>query len=133
MYLNKDETKRLIDLLKPRVSGFSHTFHQEGEHGQEVVCGGLVKSIVKAGDWTAQNDIVYVTLDDALGEILIAVPSPLWTDIKKEDVVLVEGVLFALKKECEFVSKAGTEIQITRKDEPLRVLTKSIKKITVDA
>ena len=130
MYLKEDETKRIIELLKPIVSGFSHTIHQEGVHGDGVICGGAVKSVVRSSDWTDQDDLVYVTLDDALGSILIVVPTQLWKGIEVNDIVVAEGVLFSLKKECTFVNKAGGEITITRPNDPLRVLVKKISKLS---
>lgn len=129
MYLKEDEAKKVIELLKHIVSGFSHTIHQEGVHGDGIICGGIVKTVVRSSDWTDQDDIVYVTLDDALGSILIVVPTQLWKGIEVNDIVAAEGVLFSLKKECNFVSKAGGEITVVQPNEPLRVLVKKITKL----
>ena len=127
-----DEVKNLIRSLKPKVTAFTVQIHNNGEHGEEVTCGGKVIRFIDSQSWVDEdNRIVYATIDDALGEILIVVPHVLWqtNQIQTGDVVVVKGVLFSLLKECEFISKAKTPITITRKDEPLRVLVREIEKI----
>ena len=135
MPLINDEAKILIQSLKPQVTAFTAQIHNEGAHGDEVTCGGKIIRFVDSLSWVDDdNRIVYATIDDAVGEILIVVPYALWQTEKFKigDVIIAEGVLFSLLKECEFVSKAETPIIIRRKDEPLRVLVKELRKIQLN-
>lgn len=135
MTLINDEVKLLIQSLKSEVTAFTAQIHRSGEHGDEVTCGGRIIRFVDSQSWVDdENRIVYATIDDALGEILIVVPYVLWQskEFKKGDIIIAKGILFSLLKECEFVSKAETPITIRRNDEPLRVLVREVKKIQLD-
>jgi hypothetical protein len=98
-----------------------------------VVCGGRIKHVVNMSDWSDLDgsDIVYVTIDDAVGDLLILVPGLLWreSEAKHGEIVIASGLLFALNKECKFVSKAGGDIIVNRGNEPFRVLVKTIHKL----
>ncbi|MEK1828788.1 DNA-binding protein [Priestia megaterium] len=134
----EEELKKLITTIKPRISAFSYTIHKEGRQREEVTCGGKIKYIVDTGLLTdnPSERVIYVTIDDGLGELLIVIPSIFWDNIHATigDVVIAEGILFSPPKECEFESKAGDNIKIKviREDEPFRVLVKSIEKINMD-
>lgn len=133
MELTKEEAQALIKTLKPHITGFSLTFQLQGKPGQEVVCGGKVNRIVDMSEWGDEgaNRLVYVTLDDAVGEMLIVVPGILWSNVqaKIDDVVVATGVLFALSKECEFLTVAETKIKVKQPNDPLRLLVKKIRKL----
>lgn len=133
MELTKEEAQALIKTLKPHITGFSLTFQLEGKPGDEVVCGGKVRQVVDMSEWgdPDKNRLVYVTLDDAVGELLIVVPGILWSDVQAEidDVVIAAGVLFKLPKDCEFLTVAKTKTIVKQPDEPLRLLVKKIRKL----
>ncbi|MDA1918131.1 DNA-binding protein [Bacillus cereus group sp. BcHK140] len=130
MQLTNEEAAKLMKQIQPHISGFSYILHKDGEDGQEVVCGGKIKLVFdmyKYNDQT-EGDLSYVTIEDGLGELLILVPGVLWRKLgaKKGDVVIASGKLFALKRECKFKSKAGTDIIVPHGYEPFRVLVREI-------
>ncbi|MEX3713485.1 DNA-binding protein [Cytobacillus horneckiae] len=128
-----DSSKRLIQQLQPKVSGFSHSFQLTGKNNDEVVCGGKIKQINDMNLLSDEEnaDIIYVTIDDVIGELLILIPGELWRNlnVKKDDLILAEGILHSLRKECTFQSKAGVDIVIARRDEPMRVLVKKVERL----
>ncbi|MES9681630.1 DNA-binding protein [Gottfriedia acidiceleris] len=132
MQLRKEGIE-LVKKLKPHVSGFSQEFHYSGIYGNKVDCGGAVIRVVDMRIWSDEEEakIVYVTIDDGIGELLILVPAELWDSLsaKKDDIVIANGVLFTFEKICKFKSKAGGDIIINRGKEPFRVLVESIKKL----
>lgn len=123
--------KKLLQQLLTEISGFSHSFQLNGKPNDEVTCGGRVMSI---NDMSLiledESDLVYVIIDDVVGELLILVPGLLWRELnlEKGDVVIATGLLHKLEKQCNFKSKSGRDLIIKRDDEPFRVLIKSIKK-----
>lgn len=130
MQLTNEEAAKLMKQIQPHISGFSYILQKDGEDGQEVICGGKIKLVFdmyKYNDQT-EGDLSYVTLEDGLGELLILVPGVLWRNLgaKKGDVVIASGKLFALKRECRFLSKAGTDIIVPHGYEPFRVLVREI-------
>ncbi|WP_263117495.1 DNA-binding protein [Bacillus subtilis] len=130
MQLTKKEALQLVKTIHPHVSGFSRGFQLNGKLKQEVVCGGKVKHIVDMSLWS-NGDLVYVTIDDGVGELLVVVPKVLWdeTDVTNNSLIVAEGILYAPSKDLVFKSRAGTDIKKVRKDEPFRVLVRSIKMI----
>lgn len=131
-------TTEMVRFLQPHVSGFSLGFQFNNKHGDDVVLGGKVirsldlRAIVdKESDPEGKSDLVYMTLDDGVGEMLIVVPSLFLdeADVEIGDIVLAEGILCEVKKETVFKSKANSEIIKTRDDEPLRLLVKHISKL----
>lgn len=127
--LTKEEALQLVRTLQPHVSGFSQSFQMNGKSKDIVSCGGKVKYVVDPSNWSdVPEDIIFVTLDDGVGELLIVVPTELWTeaDTKVGDTLIAKGVLFKPLKEGTFLSKAGTDIKVTRTDEPFRVLVMSV-------
>ncbi|MFE4029223.1 DNA-binding protein [Priestia sp. YIM B13551] len=127
------QIKQFIETLKPHVTGFSQSFQMHGKQRDEVTCGGRVKYVVDTGKMhdNLNDRIVYVTLDDEVGEILIVIPSIFWDNLhaKIGDIVIARGVLYSPEKECTFESKAGGIIKIIRENDPFRVLVKSIYKL----
>lgn len=124
----------LIRTILPHITHVSHQIHTAGVHGDTVRSGGEVVSILDTSQFEVKGksgNIVFLTLDDSLGEILALVPKPFFDelDIRQKDIVIVEGSLYQLEKETDFVSKANSTITKKRNDEPLRVLVKSIKKL----
>ncbi|UOE58232.1 DNA-binding protein (plasmid) [Cytobacillus oceanisediminis] len=123
-----------MNALQPHITGFSVTFQLEGKPGQEIICGGKVTKIVDMSQWGDENEqgwLIYVTLDDGAGEMLIVVPGLLWEEVDAEvgDVVIASGILFSLPKTCQFKSKADTDILVVRADDPLRLLVRTIRKL----
>ncbi len=133
MQLTKEEAAKLMKQIQPHISGFSYILQKEGEDGQEVVCGGKIKLVFDMYKFNdqAEGDLAYVTIEDGLGELLILVPGVLWRELhaKKGDVIIASGKLFALKRECKFKSKAGTDIIVPHGYEPFRVLVREINKL----
>lgn len=133
MHLTDDESSKFIRKIKPHISGFSRQIHLSGKHLDKVVSGGRVTSILDMSNWSDSegSDVVYVRIDDVVGDILILVPGVLWREISASigDIVIANGVLFELSMECTFKSKAGTDIVVKRGTEPFRVLVHSIHKL----
>ncbi|WP_438878866.1 OB-fold nucleic acid binding domain-containing protein [Bacillus cereus group sp. Bce040] len=119
--------------LQPHIDEFSYGLQSSGIQDKEVVCGGQIMSSVNMADLSDKDgsNIVYVTLNDGLGELLIVVPLIFWRELnaKKGDVVIASGKLFALKRDCTFKSKAGTNIIVSHGHEPFRVLVREINKL----
>lgn len=130
----KNEVSNLIKMLKPHVQNFSAGFQMNGKHGDVVVCGGKITHAIDMSNFTnnEKEQLVYVQLDDGVGEFLILVTKSLWEQggWKKGDIILAKGLLFMLKKELIFQSEAGTKIKQERRDEPLRLLTETIKTLS---
>lgn len=126
------EASELIQLLKPHVDGFSQGFQLNNQREDEITCGGKVVSIVDTSLLDDKSQIVYVRLDDAVGEMLIMVPTETWraNSPKVGDVIIASGQLHKMTRQCVFKSKADTYITRTDDSEPLRLLTKSIKVIS---
>lgn len=133
MQLTNEEAIKLVKKLQPHISGFSRSFQIDGIQGKEVVCGGKVSRVVDMSKWSDHDeaDIVYVTIDDGIGELLILVPRILWKEAAagKGEIIIANGQLFALSRDCMFKSKAGTDILVSHGNEPFRVLVKSIHKL----
>lgn len=124
----------LINTILPHITHVSHQIHTTCAHGDTVRSGGEIIRILDTSQFEDEGEsgnIVFLTLDDSLGEILALVPKPFFDelDIQLKDIVVVEGMLYQLKKETDFVSKANSTIIKSRNDEPLRILVKEIKKI----
>lgn len=124
----------LINTILPHITHISHQIHTEGTHGDSVRSGGEVISILDMSQFSdngQSGNVVYLTLDDSLGEILALVPKPFFDELKiqQKDIVIVEGVLYKLEKKTDFVSKANSTITKSRDDDPLRILVKNIKKL----
>lgn len=133
--LTKEEAELLMKTLAPHITGFSLTFQKEGKPEDDVVCGGKVHRIVDMSQWGDPNNnrLVYATLDDGTGELLIVVPGNIWSSVEEEiaigDIVIASGQLFSLQKECNFVTVAETTIKVKQPDDPLRILVKKIRKL----
>lgn len=124
----------LINILLPHITHVSHQIHAIGTHGETVRSGGEVIRILDTSQFEDDGEsgnLIFLTLDDSLGEILALVPKPFFDelDIQLKDVVVVEGILYQLKKETNFISKANSTITKKRNDEPLRILVKDIEKL----
>lgn len=125
------EAAKLMKRLQSHISEFSYNLQSSGMQEKEIVCGGQIQSIVNMNNLsdTASANIVYVTLNDGFGELLIVVPISLWQKLsaKKDDVVIASGKMFALKRDCKFKSRANTDIIVSHGFEPFRVLVREIK------
>jgi hypothetical protein len=128
------EIKNIIDTIKPHITAFSYTIQKSSKQKDEVTCGGKVKYIVDTGmliDDQRQR-IIFVTIDDTLGELLVVVPPVFWDqlDIVVGDIIITTGVVFRPEKVCDFVSEANTTITVKQDDDPFRILVKSIRKVS---
>lgn len=124
----------LINTILPHITHISHRIHTEGVHGETVRSGGEVVGVLDMSQFECDEksgNVVYITLDDSLGEILTLVPKPFFDqlNIELKDIVVVEGMLYQLDKVTDFTSKANTTITKERNDDPLRILVKDIRKI----
>lgn len=142
MQQTNDDAIRLVKYLEPFVTGFSEGILTEGQHGERVVCGGIVKSLTDIAEWTdvsyqpkekqptemAQRDLVYVMIDDAVGELLLLVPGDTWRRSKADvgKIIVAEGVLYSLKRHMRFKNEAGGIIEVDGPNETFRVLVATI-------
>lgn len=128
--LNKDP-QTLIQMLKPLVTGFSLEIQLNNKHEDEITCGGRIISILDMSliSDDPSSQIVYVKLDDGIGETLVLVPVLEWRKYSPQlgDIILAEGQLYKVLKETVFKTKTGSTYTVTDNSEPLRLLTRSIK------
>jgi len=128
------EIKEIIDKIKPHITAFSYTIQKNSKQKDEVTCGGKVKYIVDMGMLTDDHRqrLIYVTIDDTLGDLLVVVPAVFWdqVNITVGDIIVATGIVFRPEKVCDFVSEAGTTITVPQEDDPFRILVKSIRKIS---
>lgn len=154
MQRTKEEVAQLIQLLKPHVTDFSAQILKEGKNGEAVICGGKVMSIVDISQFSGfdvlypyeaksvlksnpdaandpSRDIVYVTIDDGVGEILLVVPGPIWRRSQPglQSVIVAKGMLYNLERNMDFLNTQGQKIQLNGEEEPLRVLVASVDTI----
>ena len=81
---------KLMKRLQSHISEFSYNLKSSGMQEKEIVCGGQIQSIVNMNNLsdTAGANIVYVTLNDGFGELLIVVPVTLWQKLSAKKVML---------------------------------------------
>lgn len=64
--------------LKPHVTMFSAEFPFRGKHHEEVIVGGEVKVVVENFFDAGAGKSMLVIADDALGELQLVVPKPIY-------------------------------------------------------
>src|SRR5699024_9681451 len=129
------ESTEMVRTLRPHVTGFSLGFQLCNDHGDEVVAGGKIVRTFNTKNISTENspNIVYVTIDDGVGELLLLVPEKFWDESGLElgYVAITEGILCEMKKTTIFRTKNNTQIKQSRDDEPLKLLVKEINNLSL--
>lgn len=127
----------LIQRLQPYVSTFSAALKTKFQHGDTVIVGGKVTSVLNLMELVQENseglnkEGVYVTLDDSIGEIqLVLSPKAFFSyekvfgTLKTGDAILAEGRVFRLDTSHSYKNKSGVKVTSDKhKTETIRVLS----------
>jgi aspartyl/asparaginyl-tRNA synthetase len=120
----------LFQQLKPFVTAINSSIKADS-HGKTVTVGGKVIAILNMTDF---GEGIYLTLEDGIDEVQVVLSPKAYEsyvkhsgELKKNDVVLVEGRVVNLDTSHSYEDKKGKKVTVNKhKTETVRVLSYQI-------
>lgn len=123
-------SKELVSKLRPFVSAFSEVLKQKHKHGDRVMVGGVIVEVFHMNNWLpdgAEDEGVYMKLDDGIGIIDIVIPTPAYEACLRDfefgigSVVLAEGKMVTVNTTHSYKLEGKTITVDNHKNDTTRV------------